>query len=430
MERADDRTAALRAIAWVMVGWALLLAALGLAYELEYERMLDAVQRAPHRAMLVHLATARELVDVTVAALVIGIAALRRRRETLAPALAFAAVGLLQSILWLRPELITARWLLALRIAAGAATWLVILLALARLPTGRRARMAIAGAAAALVLWRYGVPLAAGLLGGLALPDTRPLLWTVAQAAAIVGVGGALAYLASGARVESTPGSWADAAAGLSLTATALVVRLCIGVFGFLAVLTTARWGLARSALALVTFGGGLIANIAAAGAMAQAARSPSRTAGVAAATTMALLLLAVALDVHAALPSAQFDHLPVAVLVVQAGVLLALLAHVRHSALDCNRADRAHQAAVLSYVVVAVGSLSGAIAAWAPHSAKGRALTRDVGFLVFAFALLAGVILILAITRTAHRLAGELEAGPLPPSAVARSTERSQEGA
>lgn len=433
MEGADDRTAALRAIAWVMVGWALLLAALGLAFELEYERMLDAVQRAPHRALLAHLGRARELADVAVAAVVVAIALLRRGRETFAPALAFAAVGLLQLLLWLRPELVTARWMLALRIGAGAATWLVMLLALARLPTGRSARMAIAGAAAGLVLWRYGVPLAAGLLGGLALPDTRPLLWTVAQAAAVVGVGGALTYLATGARRESAPGSWADAAKGLSLAASAVVARLCIGFFGFLVAFGLVRFG--PSALKLLgqaVFAGVVAANLAAAWGMARASASPSRPAGVAAAVTMALLLLAVALDLHALRPSARFAHLPVALLVVQTGVLLALLAHVRQSALAASRADRARQAAVLSYVVVAVGSLSGAVAAWAPDSPNGRALIRDVGFLIFAFALLAGIILILAITRTAHRLANEMKAGPLPPPAVARpaSPERSEEGA
>ncbi len=429
MEAADDRTTALRAIAWVLVGWAVAIAAIALAYELEYERMLDAIHREPHRALLAHIAGARGVVDAVVALVVVGIAVVRRQRAAALVAVAFAAVGLMQLTMWVRPELAATRWLFALRIGAGAAGWLAMLLALARLPTGRSARVAVAGAAAALVLWRYGVPLVAGLFGGLAMPETRPLLWIGAQAAAILGVGAAVGYLARGANRASAPGDWANAADGLTLTATALIIRLCIGIFGFVAAVVTARWGsFALGALSVVSFGGIVITELAAAGGMARAAASPSRPAGIAAGATVALLLLAIALDLHALWPSTRFTYLPVAALLTQVGVLLTFLTHVRRSALACHHADRARQAAVLAYIVVALGMLAGVLAAWAPGSANGRALLRDVGFLVFSIALLVGVVLVLAITRTAHRLAGEMKSGSLPPTAVARtaSSERS----
>jgi len=107
--------------------------------------------------------------------------------------------------------------------------------------------------------------------------------------------------------------------------------------------------------------------------------------------------------------------------------VAIAAIA-LAYEPLACHHADRARQAAVLSYIVVGVGVLAGVLAAWAPGSTNGRALLRDIGFLVFSIALLVGVVLVLAITRTAHRLAGEMKSGSLPPTAVARtaSSERS----
>jgi hypothetical protein len=369
--------------------------------------------------------------------------------SSLCAAVMAAACGALILSSVLAPQLVPpVMWKLVIGALLGAELFAWPLLALAatrRLDAhGHEARgHAPAVLVTLAVAWYAGIPLV-GTVFELRLDPFSSNIWVwvlaraVAMAVVFVALRAALskaaAAVAASDRSETFgEAAWTEAAAGLRLFASALVVRV-IAAFGCTLLLVLAvgvrSYGMLKLATVCIPVAATVTGAVMCVGLyrtlVAPAATEVQGRIGAA----LALWVTATVISVYGVLvivdalrgwlpeDAAQLGRLDLAIVVMATVSFVLALSAATHLAERIGRVDLARRARLL--IPVAVATLGGA--AWMQRAALGVAGTREGALVFLLIAGVATVITTLAIAKLFHRLSDALREAPNPaPARVVR---------
>jgi hypothetical protein len=209
-----------RLTAWVLAAWAATSVASVLAYVYYVAQRLHApdypaVLAAEARLEDVdRLLGTSEMITLALAAVAASWLARRAARADLRwrawiAAACFAIVFVIWGLSWLDATRVSSdpRWLGAPRLTLLALGWLAVIDLAARLAyaAGTRWAYAVAAAAAAMVLWRFGLGAVYAQWDGPRMWEFRPWLWAGARGLAQLGPAAVLLLLAQRARIQGSP---------------------------------------------------------------------------------------------------------------------------------------------------------------------------------------------------------------------------------
>jgi hypothetical protein len=351
---------------------------------------------------------------------------------------AIAAAGALMAwwIVWLllrhllQPKFSveTVRTIVGVRLVLVCLLWLTIIYAIARIGFERdgRTHLGMAGAAAALVLWRFGLPIWFGLTRSPIITDSHPYLWLIFEALASLAALGFLIALSrhAGRAIDGADGppgapSWRESGVGLWLTASAIVARVLLivaSLVGIVIIPIAVAFGLERVVLFGWVAAIALTSMVTCLG-LYRAARAPDLAAARTAAAALVCFLLSLAFEGHMVHQSLLFPQLATISGVVQLLGLLLLIGFVRQVARQLGRSDLAARGAKLHAAVLIIVGGCALLGRWT----AGQAISLDIGVLIFFFLAIVSLVILLTVTKTAHQLAETMREGGGAPVAIAR---------